>query len=299
VAYGAGVEFGAALYHALPREPAMKDNLRDGVELPGGGVMPWLGLGTWQSKEGDEVKRAVLWALEAGYRHIDTAAVYGNERGVGEALRESGVPRAELFITTKLWNEDQRRGTQRQGFERSLERLGLDYVDLYLIHWPVVDRIRPSWRVLEELHRAGRARAIGVSNFQAHHLRDLLRDPDAVRPMVNQCEFHPYLLQAELRAFCEEQGVVFEGWSPLMRGQAGKVIEIVELAEKYNKSPEQLVLRWSVQHGAVTIPKSVKRERIVANAQVFDFEIADEDMAAIDALDRGERTGPDPDNFNF
>ncbi len=277
----------------------MNDSLREGVELPSGGIMPWLGLGTWQSKDGDEVKRAVLWALEAGYRHIDTAAVYGNERGVGAALRESGVPREELFITTKLWNEDQRRGTQKQAFDQSLERLGLGYVDLYLIHWPVVDRIRPSWRVLEELHRAGRARAIGVSNFQVHHLRDLMRDPEAVRPMVNQCEFHPHLVQAELRAYCEEHGVVFEGWSPLMRGKVGRVSEIAELAEKYNKSPEQLVLRWSVQHGAVTIPKSTKRERIVANAQVFDFEIADEDVAAIDALDRGERTGPDPDNFNF
>ena len=260
--------------------------------------MPWLGLGTFKSREGEEVERAVRYAIDRGYRHIDTATVYGNEAGVGRAVRDCSVAREDIFITTKVWNSDQGYDQTLAAFDQSLERLGMDYVDLYLVHWPVEKKFTETWRALEQLHRDGRAHAIGVSNFLIHHLRELLKSAQIV-PMVNQIEFHPHLVQPKLLAFCRERKIQVEAWSPLMRGDIGKVPEIEELAGKYNKTPAQLVLRWNLQHQIVTIPKSVHAGRIAENADIFDFELSEEDMDSLDSLDRNRRIGPDPDKIDF
>jgi diketogulonate reductase-like aldo/keto reductase len=280
--------------------PTNTGSIGDTVSLANGVRMPRLGLGTWRSAEGAEVEQSVRWALEIGYRHVDTAAVYGNERGVGRALRDSGVPREHVFVTTKVWNDDQRAGHAAvlRAFDESLRRLGTDYVDLYLVHWPVKGKYVEAWRALEQIHSTGRARAIGVSNFLVHHLEDVLKSA-AVKPMVNQVEFHPRLVQRDVLEFSRRQGVVQEAWSPLMKGRAAEVPLLRDLAEKYGKTPSQVVLRWDLQHGVVTIPKSVRRERLEENADLFDFELSPDEMAQIDALDRGERIGADPDHFNF
>lgn len=271
-------------------------SLQDCVTLNNGVKMPWFGFGVFQSKDGEEVENAVKWALEAGYRSIDTAAIYGNEHGVGKAIRDSGVPREEIFLTTKVWNDDMRTGRTLQAFNESLARLEMDYVDLYLVHWPVKGYYKETWKVLEEIYRSGRVKAIGVSNFLVHHLSDILESGSIV-PAVNQVEFHPYLLQSELRQFCRERGIQFEAWSPLMQGRVLTVPVVMQLAEKYGKLPEHIILRWDLQHGVITIPKSVHKERIITNAQVFDFELSAEDMALLDALDEGKRIGPDPDTI--
>ncbi|WP_124727893.1 aldo/keto reductase [Staphylospora marina] len=273
-------------------------SLSDSTVLSNGVKMPWLGLGVYKAKEGEEVEFAVKTAIRLGYRSIDTAAVYGNETGVGKAVRESGVPREELFITTKVWNSDQGYDSTLKAFEASLERLGMDYVDLYLIHWPVKGKYKETWKALEKLYKEGRVRAIGVSNFQTHHLDDLLQDAE-INPMVNQVELHPWLTQKELREYCSRHHIVLEAWSPLMRGKVTEVPEIVRLAEKYGKTPAQIVLRWNLQIGVVTIPKSVREHRIRENADVFDFHLSEEDVAILEGLNRNHRTGPDPDNFNF
>lgn len=255
--------------------------------------MPRLGLGVWQAQPGDEVRDAVRWALEAGYRHIDTARVYRNERDVGEALRASRVPRDQLFVTTKLWNQDHGYARAKAALGESLERLGLDYVDLYLIHWPVEDVRLDSWRAMEELYAAGRTRAIGVSNFQQRHLGELLANASVV-PAVDQVEFSPFLYQRELLAFCREHGIQLEAYSPLTRGRRLREPALVAIAERYRKTTAQVLIRWALQHELVVIPKSVARERIYANADVFDFALAGEDMAALDALDEGARYAWDP-----
>jgi len=278
----------------------MKFGITDTVTLGNGVKMPHLGLGTWRSAEGAEVEQSVRWALEIGYRHVDTAAVYGNERGVGRAIRDSRVPREQVFVTTKVWNDDQRAGRDAvlRAFDESLRRLGTDYVDLYLVHWPVKGKYVEAWRALEQIYSTGRVKAIGVSNFLVHHLADVLKVA-SVKPMVNQVEFHPRLVQRQLLDFCRNEGIVQEAWSPLMKGKAGEVPLLRELAGKYGKTPSQVVLRWDLQHGVVTIPKSVRRERLVENADLFDFELSADEMAKVDALDRGERIGADPDHFNF
>jgi diketogulonate reductase-like aldo/keto reductase len=276
----------------------MAQHISDATVLANGVNMPWLGLGVYKAKEGEEVEQAVKAALRIGYRSIDTAAFYGNEEGVGRAVRESGIPREEIFITTKVWNSDQGYERTLAAFEASLQRLGMEYVDLYLIHWPVKGKYKETWRALETLYKEGKARAIGVSKFQVHHLEDLMADAE-IKPMVNQVEFHPFLTQEKLRDFCRREGIQLEAWSPLMRGEVVNVPEIVELAEKYGKTPAQIVLRWDLQHGVVTIPKSVREARIRENADLFDFELSAEDMAKLDALNRNHRFGPDPDNFNF
>ncbi|WP_275956758.1 aldo/keto reductase [Polycladomyces abyssicola] len=273
-------------------------SLSDAATLYNGVKMPWLGLGVWRAQEGGEVENAVKTAIQVGYRSIDTAAMYGNEAGVGRAVRESGVPREELFITTKVWNTDQGYDSTLAAFEASLQRLGMDYVDLYLIHWPVAGKYKETWKALEKIYRDGRARAIGVSNFQIHHLEDLMADAE-IKPMVNQVEFHPYLTQKELREYCSQHAIQVEAWRPLMKGEVANVPEIRELAAKYGKTPAQIVLRWNLQHGVVTIPKSVSESRIRENADVFDFELSQEDMAKLDGLNRNQRFGPDPDNFDF
>jgi diketogulonate reductase-like aldo/keto reductase len=239
----------------------------------------------------------VAWALELGYRSIDTAAAYGNEAGVGRAIRASGVPREKIFVTTKLWNDDQGYDATRRALDASLKRLGLDYVDLYLIHWPG-RKSKDSWRAMEELRAEGKARSIGVSNFLPQHLEDLLSIATIV-PTVNQIEFHPYLQQPDVLAFCAERNIRVEAWSPLMRGKVVEVPLLKELGAKHGKSPAQVVLRWNLQRGLVTIPKSVRRERLAANADLFDFTLSDDEVQAINRLDRGERMGPDPATFGF
>ena len=266
--------------------------LHNGVE------MPYLGLGVYLAREGKEVENAVGWALEAGYRHIDTASAYQNEKGVGAAVRNSGLDRREVFVTTKVWNTDQGYESTLRAFDASLARLGLEYLDLYLVHWPVKGKYRETWQALEELYREGRVRAIGVSNFLQHHLEDLLQRAEIV-PMVNQMEFHPWLVQEPLLGYCREKGIQYEAWSPLMQGKIGQVPEIGKIARKYGKTEAQVVLRWDLQKGVVTIPKSSNPERIKANAALFDFELSPEDMALLDSLDKTHRFGPDPDHFDF
>ncbi|MEB3751316.1 MULTISPECIES: aldo/keto reductase [Geobacillus] len=274
------------------------NHLQDCAVLHNGVRMPWVGLGVYKVKEGEEVKRAVRTALEMGYRHIDTAAFYENEEGVGQAIRESGIPREQVFVTTKVWNTDQGYETTLKAFDKSLKKLGFDYVDLYLVHWPVKGKYKETYKALEKLYKDGYVRAIGVSNFQIHHLQDVLADCE-IKPMVNQVEYHPRLTQKELHAFCRENGIQLEAWSPLMRGEILNEPTIVEIGKKYGKTPAQVVLRWDLQNSVVTIPKSVTPARIKENADLFDFSLSDEEMKRIDALNANKRIGPDPDHFNF
>ncbi len=273
-------------------------NITSTTKLNNGVEMPWLGLGVFRSKEGEEVEIAVKTALEHGYRSIDTAAIYENERGVGKSIKASGVPRNEIFLTSKVWNSDQGYQSTLEAFEVSLEKLQTDYLDLYLIHWPKGQRSVETWKALEELYKKGRVRAIGVSNFLVHHLDDLLPHCKIV-PAVNQVEFHPELIQPKLLEYCQKREIQLEAWSPIMKGNVTKIGTIQELAKKYNKTEVQVVLRWDIQKGVVTIPKSVTPERIISNADIFDFELEPEDMAKIDALDKEKRIGGHPDKINF
>ncbi|MCQ8188185.1 aldo/keto reductase [Streptomyces rugosispiralis] len=266
--------------------------LHTGLEIP------QLGFGVFQVED-ERTTGAVLSAIEAGYRSIDTAAIYGNEGGVGRALAESGVPREELFLTTKLWNADQGYDSTLTAFDTSLAKLGTDYVDLYLIHWPAParDLYLDTWRALEKLLADGRTRAIGVSNFQPAHLRRLL-DHSGVVPVLNQVELHPYLQQGELRAFHAQHDIATEAWSPLAQGALLEDPALTAIARRHGRTPAQVVLRWHLQLGNVVIPKSVTPARIRENIDVFDFTLTSADIEAIGALDRGQRTGPDPDTLN-
>ncbi|MFC8721275.1 aldo/keto reductase [Kitasatospora sp. NPDC057198] len=268
------------------------------VTLNNGVEMPQLGFGVFQVPD-EETTAAVAAALEAGYRRVDTAAVYGNERGVGRALAASGLPREALFVTTKLWNADQGHDAALRAFDASLDRLGLEYVDLYLIHWPAPARGRyaESWKAIERLAAEGRIRAAGVSNFRPAHLTRLIEAGGPV-PAVNQVELHPGLQQAELRTFHAAHGIATEAWSPLAQGAVLDDPAVTAIAARTGKSPAQVVLRWHLQLGNLVIPKSVTPARIRQNLDVFDFALTDGDMAAIAATDRGLRTGPDPDAFN-
>jgi diketogulonate reductase-like aldo/keto reductase len=273
-------------------------HINDTTTLHNGIQMPWLGLGVLHIPEGEAVENAVRWALESGYRHIDTAAVYGNEVGVGRAIKQSDVTREEIFVTTKVWNNDQGYDNTLIAFEASLKRLDMEYVDLYLVHWPVKDKFKNTWRALETIYDSGRAKAIGVSNFLVHHLENLLQGARIV-PMVDQVEFHPYLQQPDLQMFCRKHQIQLEAWRPIMQGRVMQVAELVELGHKYGKTPVHITLRWMLQRGIVTIPKSVQQHRIQTNADIFDFDIEPEDLTLIDDLDRSERLGADPDNFHF
>lgn len=272
------------------------DHIQSCALLNNGVKMPWLGLGVYKSKEGGEVEHAVKTALKIGYRSIDTASFYENERGVGQAIKESGIPRQEIFVTTKVWNDQQGYDSTLRAFEESRKKLGLEYIDLYLIHWPIPGKFKETWKALEKLYRDGLVRAIGVSNFQIHHLEDLLNDCE-IKPAVNQVEFHPYLTQKQLLAFCKEHDIQMEAWAPLMRGKVLDEPVIQTIAAKYGKTPAQVVLRWDLQHGVITIPKSVREERIKENSEIFDFQLTAEEMKQIDSLNKNERSGPDPDVF--
>ncbi|MDD9207286.1 aldo/keto reductase [Georgenia sp. 10Sc9-8] len=268
------------------------------VVLRSGAAMPQLGFGVFQVPP-EQTREVVDHALRSGYRSIDTAARYENEGGVGEAIAQSELPRDELFLTTKLANTDQGYESTFAAFDASARALGLDTVDLYLMHWPCPKRgeFLSSWRAMTEIHAGGRARTIGTSNFLAHHLQAVLDDSDVV-PAVNQVELHPYLQQKELRAFHAEHGIVTEAWSPLAQGAVLDDLVIGEIAERLGRTPAQVVLRWHLQLGNVVIPKSVTPSRMAENIAVFDFALTDEDMAAIESLDRGLRTGFHPDTFN-
>ena len=285
------------------------DGLSACTTLPNGVRMPWLGLGTagvWTSHHKSSapalgsvegVAEAVGVALDIGYRHIDTASFYGNEDAVGRAIAAHQIDREQVFLTTKVWNDDIAAGPEatRAAIEASLTRLGIEVVDLVLLHWPVPG-YQEAWRVLEDIYACGTARAIGVSNFQIHQPEQLLAQA-TIPPMVNQVEFHPYLLQPELLQFCRAHAIQHAGWSPLMVGRVDEVPEIVQIADVHGRTPFQVAIRWALQHDSVTIPKSVKPERIAQNADVFTFALTRDEMEAIDRLDRNARIGPDPDHF--
>jgi diketogulonate reductase-like aldo/keto reductase len=268
------------------------------VILNNGVEMPWFGLGVFLSNEGEEVENAVKVALQCGYRHIDTAAIYKNERGVGKAVKESGIPREEIFITSKVWNTDQGYKTTLAAYEASLEKLQTEYLDLYLIHWPKGKRSVETWKALEEIYEKGKVKAIGISNFLVHHLDEFLPECK-IMPAVNQVEFHPELLQPDLLEYCQKRGIQLEAWSPIMKGRVNDIPLMQELGVKYGKKPVQIVLRWDIQKGVVTIPKSIVAERIISNADIFDFELSEDDMAKIDKLDKNARIGGHPDFITF
>jgi diketogulonate reductase-like aldo/keto reductase len=272
------------------------------VTLNNGVKIPQFGLGVWQAQDGEEVETAVTAALQAGYRLIDTAAVYGNEEGVGRAIAASGVPREELFITTKLWNADQGYDSTLEAFEKSRQRLGLEYIDLYLIHWPVPaqDKYVESWKALEQLYKEEKVRAIGISNFKPAHIEKLLLSADII-PAVNQIELHPQFTQQETRQICQAHGIAVESYSPLGSGKSTMLEDstLLDIGKKHDKTPAQVILRWHIQNGLIVIPKSVRPERIQENFAIFDFELDEQDMALISTLDSGERIGADPDTANF
>lgn len=280
----------------------MMNSIQNTVTLHNGKHMPALGLGVFKVEEGPDLVQAVKSAVAHGYRSIDTAAIYGNERGVGEGIREAlqdnQITREELFVTSKVWNADLGYESTLAAYEASLSRLGLDHLDLYLIHWPVKGKVTESWRALEYLYREDRVKAIGVSNFQIHHLEELMKAAE-IKPMVNQVEFHPRLTQKPLLRFTKEHGIQLEAWSPFMQGELLDNPLLLELAARYGKSPAQIILRWDLQHGVVTIPKSIREHRIIENAAIFDFELSGEDMERIDGLNENLRIGPDPDHFDF
>ena len=270
------------------------------VKLNNGVEMPQLGFGVFKVEEGKTVVDAVKKAIEVGYRSIDTAAIYQNETGVGQAIRESGVPREELFITSKVWNSDQGYEATLKAFDASLEKLGLDYLDLYLVHWPTPeqDKYVDTYKALEKLYEDGKVRAIGVSNFKIPHLERIFSECK-VKPVVNQVELHPYFSQLELREFCQKNEIYVEAWGPLMQGGEALTNEVIaKIAEQHGKSPAQVILRWHLQNQIIAIPKSTTPSRIEENFKVFDFELSKEEMEQIDALNQDKRQGPDPDEMN-
>lgn len=276
--------------------------LNSKVTLNNGVQMPWLGLGVFLAKEGNEVVQAVKTALKHGYLSIDTAAAYNNEEGVGRAIAESiaegTVAREDIFVTSKVWNSNQGYETTLAAFNESLHKLNLDYLDLYLVHWPVKGKYKDTWRALEKVYAEGKVKAIGVSNFQVHHLDDLLQDATVV-PAVNQIELHPLLAQQQLRDYSKSKNIQLEAWSPLGQGNLLDHELLKKIAAKHGKTTAQIILRWDVELGVVTIPKSVKEQRIIENANIFDFQLDAEDIAAIATLNENKRFGSDPDNFNF
>lgn len=270
------------------------------VKLNNGVEMPCIGLGVFRIEDNKEAERVVETALSVGYRHIDTAMYYHNEEAVGKAIRNSGIPRKEIFVTTKMWNADQRSGKVKEALEASLKRLNLDYIDLYLIHWPVEGKYIETWKKFEEIYHSGKVKAIGVSNFKQHHLETLAKE-STITPAVNQIELHPYLIQENDLNYCKKVGIQTEAWSQFAANQAGLFDEkiLVELGGKYSKSPAQIILRWDYQRGVVTIPKSANENRMKQNLDIFDFSLTDEEIKNINSLNRNLRVGPDPDHVDF
>ena len=277
-------------------------NIQSTKTLHNGVEMPSLGLGVFRVEDGQELIDAIKIAIKHGYRSIDTAAIYGNEVGVGQGIRkgmeDEDISREELFITSKVWNSDLGYEATIAAYEESLTKLGLEYLDLYLIHWPVEGKYKEAWKALETLYKEGRVKAIGVSNFHIHHLEELINDAEII-PMVDQVEYHPRLTQKELQKFCIEHNIQLEAWSPLMAGQLLDNSELRDIASKYGKSVAQIIVRWDLQNDVITIPKSTKEHRIVENANVYDFELLKDDMNRIDLMNENQRVGPDPDNFDF
>ena len=276
------------------------------VTLNNGLKMPMLGFGVFKVDDGQVAVDAVKAALSAGYRSIDTATIYGNEKSVGDAIKQSGVPRGDIFLTTKLWNEVQRTGDPEQAINQSLKDLGTDYVDLYLIHWPVKSRYVDTWLAMEKIYKSGRAKAIGISNFHEHHIEDIKKVWSVV-PVMNQIEMHPNLTQKPLIKFGKDLGIIPQSWSPLggsadTNGVRGNLLDsdvLKSIGAKYGKSPAQVILRWNIDLGVVAIPKSVTPSRIKDNIDLFDFSLTADEIASIDALNKDQRVGPDPDDFNF
>jgi diketogulonate reductase-like aldo/keto reductase len=263
------------------------------VSLGDGNSMPLLGLGTWAAQPGGETRDAVAFALETGYRHIDTAKMYNNEQDVGEAVRQSSIPRADIFVTTKLWDSDQGHQPAHDAFNRSMDQLGLEYVDLYLIHWPVENLRNDSWHALEEIKESGRARSIGVSNFSHKHLQELFSHSDT-RPVVNQIELSPFLQQPPIASFCRSENIQLTGYCPLAKGRRLDDTVLTDIAEQHGKSPAQVMIRWALQKKQAVIPKSSNPARIVQNADIFDFQIGADEMVRLDGLDDDSRFCPDP-----
>jgi diketogulonate reductase-like aldo/keto reductase len=274
---------------------SMQTTVEPVARLNNGVMIPRLGLGVYQSPPGQATQKAVEYALKIGYRHIDTARIYNNESDVGTALRKSGVKREDVFITTKLWNSDHGYETALKACDASLKRLGLKYLDLYLIHWPVPEIRNESWQALAQLLKDGKCRSIGVSNYTIQHLTDLLEDTDVI-PMVNQVEFSPFLYQKQLLDYCEKNKIQLEAYSPLTQGAKLNHPKIQQIAKKHNKTAAQVLIRWVLQHNLVTIPKSVREERIKENSQVFDYNLTTEDMRILDSLDENFRNSWDPTN---
>jgi len=268
--------------------------LNNGVKIPA------VGLGVFRIEDAKAAYETVKTALSVGYRHIDTAMIYGNEEAVGKAIKDSGIAREDIFLTTKLWNDDQRSGKVQEAIEASLKRLSLDYIDLYLVHWPVPKTYVSVWKKMEEVYKSGKAKAIGVSNYDPHHLDDLLKEAEIV-PAVNQIECYPYLTQEKVIEYCKQKDIHPEAWGPLGAGKSDIMSNtvITEIAEKHGKSPAQVILRWNVQRGVIVIPKSVHENRMLENISIFDFELTSEEIDKISSLNKNKRLGSDPDNFNF
>lgn len=273
------------------------------IEFYNGNSIPALGLGTFRVENNDECREAVKHAIISGYRHIDTAQTYHNEEKVGQGIKEgleaTGLNREDLFITTKLWMTDYGRENVQSAYEASLKRLGLDHVDLYLIHWPGQDKdlITETWKAMENLYNEGKIKNIGVSNFHVHHLEELLQEA-SIKPVINQIECHPYLTQKELRAYLEAQKIVAQSWSPLMNGQILEDEVVKEIANELGKTPAQVIIRWNIDENIVVIPKSVTPSRIEENLNVFDFELSEDQLSRLNALNKDERIGPDPEVFS-
>lgn len=270
------------------------------VKLNNGVDIPWVGLGVFRLEDNKEAERVIRTALSVGYRHIDTAMYYHNEEAVGKAIKNSGIPREDIFVTTKMWNSDQRSGKVKEAFETSLKKLDLDYIDLYLVHWPVEGKFIETWKKFEEIYETGKVKAIGVSNFKQYHLEALAKE-STITPTVNQIELHPYLVQENDLSYCKKAGIRVEAWSPFAANQTGLFDEkaLTDLADKYSKSPAQIILRWDYQRGVVTIPKSANEKRMAENLNIFDFSLNEDEIKSINSLNKNLRIGPDPDHVNF
>ncbi len=273
-------------------------SLTSTLKLNNGTEIPQVGLGVYKAEPGNEVYHAVKSALDLGYRHIDTASLYGNEEGVGQAIKDSDVPREEIFVTTKVWNDEQGYENTKIAFKNSLERLQMEYVDLYLVHWPVPGKFTETYKALEDIYREGKAKAIGVSNFEPHHLQELLKESE-IKPVVNQVELHPQLQQNAVREFCGKHDIKVEAWAPLGKARYFDHPVLQELAAKYDKKPSQVIVRWQYQSGIITIPKSVHQDRQQENVDIFDFELSKEDMEKIISMDVNKRLGAHPDEFDY